>query len=169
MITDREALDAPELGIETGGGAAQAVAAGFRYGGHEAVAGEQGSVYAALDGGRRPTPHRRRLARRARAIHAGESEISDLLSGSVDLVLVDGQTALQHHLDGIAHAELNLRAAGKQNGRQAESATAGAPIPAAFAASGDGPNAGSGNRRADNGANILSFTAVALELFLPCP
>src|SRR5271166_876545 len=96
-------------------------------------------------------------ARRDRAGSTGADKVSDLPTRPIHLALFDGQTALQHHLDRSARAQLNFRTASQQNGGQAESTASGRADGCTFTALlvRDGSNAGSRNRQADNRAHIL--------------
>ena len=81
IVTNREVLDAPELGLELAAALHGAARQRLRHGPHESVAGQPGGVHR-VAGRARSAAHRRRLARWGGAVHADQEEVLDLLSSS---------------------------------------------------------------------------------------
>src|ERR1017187_1753089 len=86
-----------------------------------------------------------------------------LLRSSADLDLVNRYAALQHHLDRIAHRQVNFGPARQQHGGQSERATTEGPNTCTFGTSSNGPDSRSRYGGADDGAGVLSFTAFPLN------
>ena len=118
VVTNRETLDAPELGIELASALHKLYPQEFELAKMNVLLANQAALQG-LASGRGSAADCRRLARWVGKIYTSKGEVSVVLRLLLpELGAFEVQLALENHLDGRARIKLNFGPASKQNRRQ---------------------------------------------------